>query len=190
MENLETKVVPIRPQPSNPPLDPRLEELRQILRDSDVSTADDLCDEAVVNDKSKFRRRFGHGFDWRRRHREALIELKQEWDLTDREIRLFWQTGNLRRTTRGVKLTASPWAAAAGGLQLIYVVPLFSAAILAGWENLLFAPLRYIQVWLMLFGVAVYGFALYWSQIKPWLIQRRLRREPVSNNLWMLRSKV
>ncbi len=182
MEDPETKVVPIRPQPSTPPLDPRLEELRQILRDSDIIAADDeLSDEAVVNDKSKFRRRFGRGFDWERPHREALIKLKREWDLTDREIRLFWETRNLRKTRRGVELTASPWAAVSGSLQLLYVVPLCMIAVLAGWQNLLFAPSRYLSAWLMLFGIAVYAVVLYWSQIKPWLVQRQLHRRLVSD---------
>lgn len=174
MADIQTNIVPIRPEHFRMSLDPRLEELRQILRNADVDpSSDDLSDAAVVNDESKFRRRFGRGFDWRPHHREALIDLKHKHDLTDKEIRLFWETGNLRRTTHGVKLTAGPWAAASAGLQLFYVVPLCLAAMLAGWQNLLFAPLRFLPAWLMLFGIALYGFALYWSQIMPWLIQRR-----------------
>lgn len=177
MAKKRTNVVPIRPETPRLPLDPRLEEFRQILRESDVDpVVDELCDAAVVQDESKFRRRFGRGFDWRPHHRVALIDLKREYGLTDKEIRFFWTTGSLRKTRHGVKLTASPWAAASGSLQLLYLIPLCSAAVLAGWQNLLTAPSRYLSAWLMLGGMVLYAIALYVSQVKPWLIQRRLHR--------------
>ena len=176
MTNLDTKVVPMRPVHAGRPLDPRLEELRKILRESDVVLADgDLSDAIVVSDEAKFRQRFGHRFDWGRRHREALIRLKQEKDLTDAEIKLFRHTGNLRRTAHGVRLDASPWVAMWGGMQMLCLGTLLSVTVLAGWHNLLFAPLRYLEAWLTLLGIATLCCLLYWSQIKPWLVHRRLQ---------------
>lgn len=158
----------------DPEADARLKEIRQILCDASAAAADvALSDAAVMNDESKFRQRFGRGFDWGRRHREALIELKREHDLTDREIRWFWRSGNLRRTSTGVKLTAGPsWVAAWGVLQLCYLGSLVMTVVLAGWQRLLFTPMHYLPAWLMLLGIVFFVYPLYWMQVKPWLTLR------------------
>ncbi|MBS0437639.1 MAG: hypothetical protein JSR75_22575 [Proteobacteria bacterium] len=176
MTDTTSKVIPIRPGLVHSPPNKGLEEIRQILRDSDVAPAgDELSDAAVISDETKFRRRFGRSFDWGRRDREALIRFKHQQDLTDRQIRLFWCTDNLRRTAQGFSLAASPWIALWACFQLLYVGTLLATVFLGGWENLFFAPLRFLPAWLMLFGLVFFSTALYWSQIKPWLVQRQLQ---------------
>lgn len=171
----ESKVVPIRPGQPEVSLDPRLEEIRQLLRDIEP-LGDELSDDRVIEDEKFFRKRFGIGFDWPRRHRLALIELKRDKDLTDAEIKLFRHTGNLRRTPFGVHLGASRWVALWGGFQLALfgilivgiVIPL--APLVAG------SPIKALK----LGGVAVTLVSLCWViylfYIAPWRIQRRTER--------------
>lgn len=173
--NFSGKVVPLHPK-ATAPLDPRLEELRRILSQSEPADSEYSDDEAI-RDEDKFRRRFGPGFRWNRRDRIGLIELKKRYDLTDPEIKLFQHTGNLRRSPFGVMLTASPWIALWGGVQIAVFGVLFLALLLAAWPNLLAAPERAIKPALAHLALLGFCFALHWLYVKPWLLRRRKERE-------------
>lgn len=174
-----SKVVSLRPDQQSPPperLDPRLEEMRRILAES--QPLDSLySDDEVIADEGKFRKRFGPGFRWNRRDRIGLIALKNRYDLTDPEIQLFQHTGNLHRSVFGVRLTASPWIALWGGAQIAVFGLLFLALLLAAWPNLVTAPAKAIKPVLALLGLFAFCFGLYWMYVKPWLLRRRKERE-------------
>lgn len=175
VHDFNSKVVPLRrPKPFNvpEPLDPRLEELRRILVQSDPLDGE-YSDDEVIRDERKFRRRFGPGFRWNRRDRIGLIELKMRYDLTDPEIKLFQHTGNLRRTPFGVVLTASPWIALWGGVQIVIFGLLFLALLVAAWPNLEAAPARTIKPVLALIALLGLCIAMHWLYVKPWLLQRQ-----------------
>ena len=172
------EVVPLRPEKSDPPqrLDPRLEEMRRILAQSEPLDGT-YSDEEVIADEGKFRKRFGPGFRWNRRDRIGLIALKKRYDLTDPEIKLFQHTGNLRRTPFGVQLSASPWIALWGGVQLAVFSLFFLALMFAALPNLGAAPSKAVKPLLGLGGLLLFCYLLYWFYIKPWRLQRRLDRE-------------
>ncbi|MGH7461861.1 MAG: hypothetical protein ACREMA_12675 [Longimicrobiales bacterium] len=150
--------------------------MRRTLWQSDP--VDGECsDEEVIRDEDKFRRRFGPGFRWNRRDRIGLIELKQRYDLTDPEIRLFQHTGNLRRTPFGVSLTASPWVALWGALQLGVFALLFLALLLAALPNFSASLDKAIKPALVLLFLMLLCVGLYWMFIKPWVIQRQRARQ-------------
>lgn len=181
---LDQKVVLLRSAPPKPRLPPRLEEMRQILKEAEtepeVTSAlvdDDLSDERVIANEGKFRKRFGPGFTWNSFHRKALIELKHEKDLTDPEIRLFHWSGNLRRTPFGVTLAASGWIALWGGVLLTPFLMLFLALLIAAWPNLHGATLVALQAVIGLSLLGVLCYAIYWFHIEPWRIQRRAERQ-------------
>lgn len=177
--DIPDKVVPLRPETPKPPsekLDPRLEELRNILAQSQPIDGA-YTDDEVVNDEDKFRKRFGPGFRWSRRDRAGLIALKSRYDLTDSEIRLFHHTGNLHRSVFGVQLNASSWFAMWGGVQLAIFGPillLLMAATIFGEGAAATVLLKRLIVLLCLSAVC-YG--IYWVYVKPWRIQRQKQRE-------------
>lgn len=169
-------MVPLKPE-IRPTLDPRLEELRRILQEAEpVPGNDAMSDERVIEDGHAFRQRFGYGFDWPRRHREALIQLKHEKKLTDAEIKLFRRTGNLLRTPLGIKLAATRGVALAGAAQLamwIAVIVVLITASLLSWGTPTFKPYKAI----VLFGLLlVLCYGIYWLHLKPWFIQRRVEQ--------------
>jgi hypothetical protein len=178
----DAKIVLLRPATSPPPLDPRLEELRNILSQAQPIDSE-FSDDEVIQDEDKFRRRFGPGFRWNRRHREALMRLKRHYDLTDPEIKLFQHTGNLRRTPFGVQLAASPWIALWGGVQLAVFGLLFLALLFATLPNLVGAPSKAAKPLLGLGGLLLFCYNLYWFYIKPWRLQRQLDRERTQRGL-------
>lgn len=173
------KVVPLRLQKlSRMPeaLDPRLEELRRILSQAEPADGE-YSDDEVIRDEGKFRRRFGPGFRWNRRDRIGLVELKERYDLTDSEIKLFQHTGNLRRTAFGVRLVGSPWLALWGWVQIGYLALLFLALVLAAWPNLAATPAKGIK--LAIASLVLFGFCMcsYWLYVKPWVLKRRKERD-------------
>lgn len=173
------KVVPLRPDKSeraSERLDPRLEEMRRILAQSDPVDGS-YSDEEVIDDEGKFRKRFGPGFRWNRRDRLGLIALKQRYDLTDPEIQLFHYTGNLQRSMFGVRLRASPWVALWGGVQIAVFGAMFLALLLVAWPNFVSAPAKAVKPALGLVGLLTFCWALYWLYVKPWLLRRRKERE-------------
>lgn len=171
------KVVPIRP-PRKPLGDERLEEIRRLLGESvpmpEPDPEDDLSDENVVRYRQAFRRRFGIGFDWLPHHRKALIALIHEYGLTDREVKMFRHTGNLKRTPLSVELTANRWIALWGGLQLVVFGTLFGALCVAVVPNLSSDPVRALRAILTLGGLFALCYAIYWLYIKPWIVQARV----------------
>lgn len=178
-DGTRSKVVPLRPDQQSPPperLDPRLEEMRRILAES--KPLDSIySDDEVIADEGKFRKRFGPGFRWNRRDRIGLIALKKRYDLTDPEIQLFQHTGNLHRSVFGVRLTASPWIALWGGVQITVFGFLFLALLLAAWPNLVTAPATAIKPMLALLVLFAFCCGLYWMYVKPWLVRRQKERE-------------
>ncbi|MDP1541659.1 MAG: hypothetical protein Q8L99_00730 [Polycyclovorans sp.] len=179
------KVIPIRPTEKASLGHPRLDEIRQLLDESEPVAAppldpapgldpeDDLSDENVIRYRGAFRRRFGIGFDWLPHHRRALIALLHEKGLTDREVKMFRHTGNLTRTPIGVELTANRWVALWGGLQLLTFAALFGALAIAAVPNLIADPIRALRAVAVLSGIAALCCTMFWLYIKPWIVQRR-----------------
>lgn len=135
---------------------------------------DELSDEEVIAKEWKFRKRFGPGFTWNSLHRKALIELKHEKDLTDPEIRLFHWSGNLRRTPFGVTLSVSVWVALWGGVALAPFALLFLALLVAGRQNPGGDTLGGLRAGVAFSLLGAFCYGIYWSQIKPWRIKRRV----------------
>ena len=154
----------------------RLEEIRRILREAEpLATPSRLqrLDAEAIEDRCIFKQRFGR--DWPLRfHREALVQLRQERDWTDGEIKLFLISGMLRRGPFGVRPEASAWLASFGavlvGVMLTfvaYVVLLF----LARGQSITFDLVaRGGSMTLSFLGVAWLAYQLY---IRPWRIQTR-----------------
>lgn len=173
------KVVPLHPEKSEPPperLDPRLEEMRRILAQSEPLDGT-YSDEEVIADEKKFRKRFGPGFYWNRRDRIGLIALKNRYDLTDPEIKMFHYTGNLHHSVFGVRLTASPWVALWGGAQLAVFGLLFVALLGAALPALTSGSTKALKPVLALIALFGFCYTLYWFYVKPWLLRRRKERE-------------
>lgn len=128
-------------------------------------------DRATVEREDLFLRRYG--IDWPRRYREALIRLKHEWDLTDREIKLLYHAGCLKRNAQGVRFVASRWTAFAGWVLIACLSPtimLFVAGVATHVPTTLPRGLVTIGVagWLLI--LVWMGYAFY---IKPWRIHER-----------------
>lgn len=154
----------------------RLEEIRQILNEAEPlpepSTLERLDAEAIVN-RTAFKRRFGR--DWpSRRHREALIRLRQERDWTDGEIKLFLITGTLQRGPFGVRPSADAWVAVWGSIlitTMLFLVTGIAVAVLARMVPWSFGTAMHAAGDVLLFS----GFAwvVYQMHVRPWRIQRR-----------------
>jgi len=154
----------------------RLEEIRQILNEAEPlpepSMLERLDAEAIV-DRTAFKRRFGR--DWpSRRHREALIQLRQERDWTDGEIKLFLITGTLQRGPFGVRPSADSWVAVWGNVLIagmLFLVTGIAAAVLAGMVPWSLGTAMHAIGDILLFS----GFAwiAYQMHVRPWRIQRR-----------------
>jgi len=173
----ERKVVRLHPPRQRPPLDPRLEEIRQLLQEA-TPLDDDLSDEVVIRDNESFRRRFGPGFDWPRFQREALIRLIHEKDLTDSEVKLFRHTGNLIRTPFGVYLGAKRWMAVIGVFQITLFASIFAVTLGVVWPYLFALTDKALKGWVLIAGLAALCYALYLTFILPWTIQRRTENFP------------
>lgn len=177
--NAQSKVVQLRsvkPKPPAEPLDPRLDEFRRILAQSEPIDGY-YSDDEVIEDEHKFRKRFGPGFRWNRRDREGLIALKKRYDLTDTEIQMFRYTSNLHRSVFGVRLTASPWIAIWGSVQLAIFGLIFSGLVIGtvfGWNAT--KPIMFKHL-LALLVTSTYCYGIYWFYMRPWLVQRRKESE-------------
>lgn len=173
-----SKVLPIRPPEKKSLGHPRLDEIRQLLHEAEPASdpEDDLSDDNVIRSRTAFRRRFGIGFDWLPHHRRALIALLLDKGLTDREVKMFRHTGNLKRTPLGVELTANRWIALWGGLQMVTFGTLFGALVIAAVPNVIADPVRALRALIVLGGIAALCYAIFWLYIKPWIVQQRGRR--------------
>lgn len=173
------KVVPICPTEKRSLGHPHLDEIRQLLNEAEPAPdpapdpEDDLSDDNVIRSRAAFRRRFGIGFDWIPHHRRALITLQQAKGLTDREVKMFRHTGNLKRTPLGVELTANRWIALWGGLQMVTFGTLFGALVIAAVPNVIVDPVRALRALIVLGGIAVLCYAIFWLNIKPWIVKKR-----------------
>jgi hypothetical protein len=154
----------------------RLEEIRQILNEAETlpkPSALERLDAKAIVDRTAFKQRFGR--DWpSRRHREALIQLRQERDWTDGEIKLFLITGTLQRGQFGVRPSADSWVAVWGSVLIVgmlFLVMGIAAAVLARMVPWSFGTAMHAAGDVLLFS----GFALvvYQMHVRPWRIQRR-----------------
>ena len=159
-----------------PATERRLEEMRQILREAEPlapASALQRLDAEAVEDRTAFKRRFGR--DWpSRQHREALIQLRQERDWTDGEIKLLLITGTLQRGPFGVRPSADSWMAVWGTfliVGLLFLVAGIAAAVLARMVPWSFDTAMHAAGDVLLFS----GFAwvVYQMHVRPWRIQRR-----------------
>lgn len=152
-------------------------EMRSILGDAPsdaLSTARQAeQDREAIADERTFIRRFG--FDWPRKDRIALLDLKHRCDLTDREIRLLRWTGSLRREDNVVTVTSSRGIAIFGKCVIVVMFAEFALMVLAGLG--LHHPLPALQV-AKLYVALVIVIALAWGidlgYIRPWTIRRRV----------------
>ncbi|WHZ20653.1 MAG: hypothetical protein OJF55_002802 [Rhodanobacteraceae bacterium] len=156
-------------------------EMRGLLGEAEDEGADDnatkALDRAAIDDERVFIRRFW--FDWPRRDRVAVIALKHQCDLTDREIRLLRWTGNLRRRNGVVTLASARWAAVFGRCLAILMFFEFGVAVLSQMASIhqRLSPAQFGK----LYGVTAFVLAMLWlvhlGYIKPWVIEQRVMRE-------------
>ena len=128
-------------------------------------------DRATVEREDLFLRRFG--FDWPHRYREALIRLKHERELSDREIKLLFRAGCLKRSADDVRFEANRWLAVTGWILIACLSPtimLFVSMIAMHAPTTFSRGLAAIGVagWLLI--LVWMGYAFY---IKPWRIHER-----------------
>lgn len=130
-------------------------------------------DEFVLSDETAFRRRFG--FVVCRDDRRRLLGLKQQRDLTDREIRVLHRSGSLLFEDDAVRISAPVALPVWGALQLC---ALFAVSLLG---FLLFEahPFRW-RSFLPFLGFETFCLAVMWGvdqiYIQPWRIKRRVVR--------------
>lgn len=142
-----------------------------------VSDDHDLSDANVIKNERAFGRRFGPGFIWTRLHRGALIQLKNDKDLTDFEIRLLHWSGSLQRTLTGVELAAHPFVALFGVCLCGFVALVFLAVLLMKWPSADGSLLGFLRTVLGFGFITVLGMTVYAFYVHPWRIQRRVERQ-------------
>jgi hypothetical protein len=153
----------------------RLGEMRQILNEAEPLPepfALERLDAEAIVDRAAFKRRFGR--DWTsRRDREALIQLRQERDWTDGEVKLFLYSGALCRGPFGVVPDASVFLAVFGGILAVMMLVFAFIGILFIIRSASL-PVEVIArggaVTFVFVAVAWMAYQLY---IRPWRIQRR-----------------
>lgn len=176
------KVVPFPSDKRRPALDPRLEELRDILIAAEPIDGVP-SDEKVVEDEHAFQHRFGRGFYWNRRQREALIRLKREKELTDSEIKLFRRTGNLRPTITGVRLSTSGWAVFWGGTQILYISLFILVVLDLMWLHRTAPAGMLLRAGGLAAALGALSYLIYWTHIKPWRIRRHAEIRKVTTQV-------
>lgn len=133
-------------------------------------------DRDAIDDEHVFIRRFG--FDWPKRDRVGLLAFKHRLDVTDREIRLLWWTGNLRRKNGVVTLASTRWAAIFGRCLAVVAFLEFTVIMLLQMVTVHHA-LSGLQV-AKLYGATAFVLAMLWllhlGYIKPWIIQQRVMK--------------
>ena len=167
-----SKVVASFKKSKSEPLPGNLDELRALLQESDLEAQ--ATDSEAVTDANKFYERFG--LKWKRQaDRECFIQLKSKYALSDREILMFFLTGNLKIDSKGARLTADPIYAVGGGLAAVVTGSIGSAvlvlAILAFFQGRPFTGQALAFV-LAQFGLMSYAI---WSSIIPAFAQRRVK---------------
>jgi hypothetical protein len=178
----KSKVVPLRrelPQPKSSNENTRIEEMRQILREAQPTSDDELSDSRVIENERAFKERFG--FVWPPLQRQALIQLKTEKGLTDPELKLLRWSGNLKRTPFGVTMTSAVWGALWGVVAMGYFSLLFLALFILAWPSFHGPSPAAIRAVLALTVVGLLCYTMYWFHILPWLIQRRTKRVKTSD---------
>jgi hypothetical protein len=128
-------------------------------------------DRVTVEREDVFLRRFG--FDWPRRYRGALIRLKHERELSDREIKLLFRAGCLKRSTDDVRFEANRWLAATGWMLIACLSPtilLFVSGVATHVPTTLVRGLAVVGVAGWLLTMVWMGYAFY---IEPWRIHER-----------------
>ena len=175
-DGLDPKVVPLRPANDRKKLPPKLEEIRKLLGESTPAGAVPT-DEEAIRDPAAFRRRFGPGFDWSRRHRESLILLMHDKGLTDNEVKLFRHTGNLHRTAFSVRLSVNPWVTLWGGSNFAFFTFVLGLLLIVLWPQISTLSVQALKGWGLLAGLGLLCAGLYVAFILPWLIERRTEKE-------------
>jgi len=174
-------------QPRPSAFDPRLESLRSMLSKVEPAPgaqSDSLSDERAIKDARYFRRRFGLGFsNWDIDQRRELIRLKDELELTDLEIFLFRQTGNLRRTQNGVSFAVNLGTVTKGALRLSTLV-----AFIAGFIVMISPDLRHASLNVVtgrgIFGLlAALGVGIYILYILPWHVLRNAEQQRAAKHI-------
>lgn len=90
------------------------------------------ADREALEEERAFRRRFG--FTVNRARRGKVLDLKQQADLTDREIRMLWWTSNLDLNGDQAKITASRIVQVWGYIQMVVLGLLMLIGILKAVE--------------------------------------------------------
>jgi len=128
-------------------------------------------DRATVEREDLFLRRYG--FDWPRRYREALIRLKHERDLTDREIKLLYRAGCLKRNAQGVRFVASRWNAFAGWVLIACLSPTIILFVLGVATHVPTTLMRGLAAFVVAAWLLILVWLGYTFYIRPWRIHVR-----------------
>ncbi len=169
----DRRVIQLQPrQKGKEPLPWRLEEIRRTLAEAESVTPSP--DQEAINSPEVFYDRFG--FKWPKEDRQALIDLKGKYGMTDREIRVFHSTGNLSRRGGVVRLTAYPSVALAMGL-MIGVLSVLASVFFLG-AGVAFFNNNSSWVIGLAFGLALVALMAwgYWAHIDPYFAQRRAKQ--------------
>lgn len=130
-EKPSAKVIPLVPKPPaqvpSGALESESVNILQLMKGiiTDVVNHSDpirarLEDQEVLDDKCAFHQRFG--FTVKLSRRQKVLDFKHEADVTDREIRLLWQTVNLTAVGRAIPLI---WVEVTASLLLAPKVRLY-----------------------------------------------------------------
>lgn len=186
-EEDNSKVSQLRP-PKPKQLDPRLEEIRNLLKasetfeattpgDGEVTQEEAISDENVIPDEDEFLKRFGAGFSWGLRHRRDLMRLKKEYDLSDGEIILFHRTGNLHRTPFGVDLSVNRWFTAWGAIQFMVFLGLTLFSLIVLWPQLNTLSMLALKGWAIIGFTSAVTWSIYALYLLPWRVFRRVEQQ-------------
>jgi hypothetical protein len=131
-------------------------------------------DQVTIAREDIFFRRFG--FDWPHHHRAELLSLKHAHELSDREIRLLHQTGDIRRYRTGVRYVPSRLTAAFGWVIIATLAPMALVLTARAVMSPALAPSLLLLASVFLLCVFAVQWFAYRFYVTPWRIFRRFAK--------------
>lgn len=128
-------------------------------------------DHAAVEREDVFRRRFG--FTWPLPYRQALIHLKHQRKLSDREIWWLYKSGSLSKKENGVRFAASRFMAIVGCVVIATLMLQHALVLLRVASVPVLTWKQSIVAFMLMAGIFVVQGGAYRVFVKPWRIYRR-----------------
>lgn len=143
--------------------------LHEFLGESEAQLRSDTPEKIS---EASFKARYG--FVWGERARQALLQFQDEFDLSDREVRLFHKTGNLQlRSGNEIVLTANRYLAAFGRLQILAILLVYGTMIVFAM-NVAETFLQGVFLIGLASGVGAVAIGLHKLFVEPWEIKKRV----------------